>query len=121
MSAFRTVMKSAIEIYAAEALTRYISGMFYALLISMVLILSTIILLYIDSGKIITGLIVILFAYFLSFMAVMSHFRFIRMKEVGILFAASFKNKEIFISDKTGSNSEEGHAHRTGEEPHNPE
>jgi hypothetical protein len=91
--------KAAIEIYATEALTRYISGMFYALLISLALILSTIVLLYFESGEIMTGLLVILIAYFISVLAILGHFRFIRIKEVETVFAASFKNKELFTVD----------------------
>lgn len=88
--------KAANEIYAAESLTRYISGMFYALAFSFVLILVTVILRYFASGQIMTGLIIILLAYLFAVVEILRHFRVIRIKEVETVFTASFRNRGIF-------------------------
>jgi hypothetical protein len=91
--------RAAAEMYAAEALSRYISGMFYALSCGFFLILATILSNYFISGQILEGLILILVAYLLAIVGILARFRFIRIKEAEIVFAASFKNKAIFESD----------------------
>jgi hypothetical protein len=88
--------KAAIEIYAAEAMTRYISGMFYALAFASVLIFVTIILHYIVFGQALTGLVIILAAYLFGIEEILRHFRFIRIKETETVFTASFRNRTIF-------------------------
>jgi ABC-type multidrug transport system fused ATPase/permease subunit len=84
------------EIYSAEALSRYISGIFYSLVISSALLFLTTILHFIISGKIMILLLLILFAYFLAIVVLLRYFRFIRIKEVEIVFAATFENRSIF-------------------------
>jgi hypothetical protein len=93
--------RSANEIYAAESVTRYISGMFYALILSFVSILLPTIPRYL-SGQSITGIGLLLVAYFLAIVVIVQHFRFIRIKEVETVFAASFKNREIFEGVQDG-------------------
>lgn len=88
--------RAANEIYAAESLTRYISGMFYALAFSVVLILVTVILRYFASGQTMAGPIIILLAYLFAIVEILQHFRVIRIKEVETVFTASFRNREIF-------------------------
>jgi hypothetical protein len=90
-------INAAAEIYAAESLTRYIVGMYYALTFSFVLIAAVIItrLIYLHTST--TGLLILLVAYLLAILAIVSRFRYVRTKEVEVVFAACFKNKELFI------------------------
>ena len=94
--------RAANEIYAAEALSRYIVGMYYALVIGSVLILAAAILRYFVIGQIMGGLLFLLLAYFLAIIVIIQHLRFIRIKEVEIVFAASFKNRSLFEEEKKG-------------------
>jgi hypothetical protein len=87
--------RAANEIYAAEAMCRYISGMFYALVLSCGLLFS-IVVLYIASGQIFVGLIAVLCAYLCALVVIMKRFRFMRLKEVETVFFASFRNRSIF-------------------------
>jgi hypothetical protein len=91
--------RSANEIYVAESLTRYIAGMFYALLISFVLILIAIIFCYFVSGQIVPGLVIALVAYLSAILVIVRYFRGIRVKEVETVFLASFKNRDVFFED----------------------
>ena len=59
--------RSAGEMYAAEALSRYIAGMFYALSFASVLILVTVIAVYFVSNQILTGLLIILLNTFANY------------------------------------------------------
>ncbi|HTX90695.1 MAG TPA: hypothetical protein VMC09_05705 [Anaerolineales bacterium] len=93
--------QAAAEVYAAEALTRYISGMFYALSFAFLLLLATIVLSYLVSGQLLGGLIFIVSAYLFAILIILTRFRFIRIKEVEVVFAASYKNKEHFEGKKT--------------------
>lgn len=93
--------QSASEIYAAEALVRYMSGMFYALVLAFLLILVTVIFRYIVFGQAAVGLIIMLCAYLFAIGAILSRFRFMRTKEVETVFAASFKNRSVFEEETT--------------------
>jgi len=98
--------RSANEIYSAEALTRYISSMFYALFFSFCLISFTLILRYIVLGTIMKGLLIISTAYLFAMLGILAHFRFIRIKEVETVFAACFINqskikKKLATPDKS--------------------
>jgi len=92
--------KAAGEMYAAEALSRYISGMFYALSFACLVVLVTVVVCALVSHQVLTGLLVILFAYFFVIAEILAHYRFIRIKEVEIVFAASFKNRSLFEEAK---------------------
>ena len=85
-----------MELYTAESINRYISGMFYSLLISILLIFITIP--FQSKSELIMILLVILLFYLIGFWNIVSRFRFIRTKEVQILFDACYKNKELFLS-----------------------
>jgi hypothetical protein len=91
--------RAANEIYAAEALTRYIAGMFYALTFAFILILTDVILEATFAGRFASGLAAILLAYFLAIIVIIQNFRRIRIKEVEVIFAASFRNKALFEKD----------------------
>jgi hypothetical protein len=97
--------RAAAEVYAAEALSRYISGMFYALSCAFLLVLATILSNSFISGEVLEGLILILVVYLLAIVGILARFRFIRIKEAETVFAASFKNKAIF---ERGDVTEEG-------------
>jgi hypothetical protein len=87
---------AASEIYAAEALTRYIASMYYALLFSSLLIVATIILRYGLFGQLLLGLFALLAAYLLAILIIVQRFRKMRIREVEVVFAASYKNRELF-------------------------
>ncbi|MCL4248114.1 MAG: hypothetical protein KJ065_08205 [Anaerolineae bacterium] len=91
--------RSSAEIYTAESLTRYISGMFYALVLSSIGILLTVILQRVLYGQAMAGLILLLLAYLFSIIVIVRRFRNIRLKEVETVFAASLKNREIFLKE----------------------
>jgi hypothetical protein len=87
---------AAAEIYAAESLSRYVSGMFYALVVAFLLLL-TLIGARLYAGVVIgVALPVLIVAYGAGLVAILANFRFIRIKEVETIFAASFKNRELF-------------------------
>jgi hypothetical protein len=87
--------RSADEINAAEALSRYIAAMFFAVAIAFILILITAIWLW-SAGQAMMGLLVLLLVYLLALIVILSYFRFVRIREVEIVFAASLKNRSIF-------------------------
>jgi len=87
--------RSSNEIYAAEALTRYIAGMFYSLCFSSLLII-VVITAELFSSQNPAGFIVTLLGYLLATLTIIRNFRRIRIKEVEVVFAASFKNKHLF-------------------------
>jgi hypothetical protein len=88
------------EIYAVEALTRYIAGMFYALLLASILIVVTIVM-HVLMGEWVIGFFLLLGAYLLAILIIVQRFRKIRIKEVETIFAASYKNRELFEEKKT--------------------
>jgi hypothetical protein len=88
--------RAADEMYAAEALSRYIAGMFYALLFACITILLTVVFSFLVSSQMLTGLVVVLVAYLFVMAGILAHYRFIRIKEVEIVFAASFRNRSVF-------------------------
>jgi len=101
--------RSANEIYSAEALNRYIAGMFYALVFSFVLLASVLILRYILLGTVFKSLALVLVAYLFAIYGILAHLRFIRIKEVETVFAASFINhskinKNLATPDNSGTN-----------------
>lgn len=87
---------AANEIYTAESMTRYISGMFYALVLSCIALLITVIAQHILYGQAMTGLLMILLAYILCIWAIVRRFRDIRIKMEAV-FTASLKNRELFL------------------------
>jgi len=91
---------AANEIYAAEALTRYIAGMFYALLFASVLIISAIIMrLFVGEWAI--GLFVLLMVYLFAMIIIVQRFRKMRIREVEVVFAISYKNRALFEEKKS--------------------
>lgn len=88
-----------IELYTAESINRYISGMFYSLLLSFILMLATIP--FQSKSELIILSLSILFCYIIGLWNIISRFRFIRIKEAQTLFDACYKNEEWFLSDMT--------------------
>lgn len=91
--------RSATDIYSAEALSRYVSGMFYALAISLGLVLVNTVL-----HRFPVAMIVVAVAYFFGILVIILNFRFLRVKEVELVFAASLRNfrkyKKAMFSDE---------------------
>jgi hypothetical protein len=73
--------------------------MFYALTFAFILILTDVILEATFAGRFASGLAAILLAYFLAIIVIIQNFRRIRIKEVEVIFAASFRNKALFEKD----------------------
>jgi len=94
---------AANEIYAAEALSRYIAGMFYAMSISFLLFLG-ILIAGIFQGSFQTWVILILAAYFLGILVIIQNFRRIRIREIDTVFAACFSNRMLFEEENPNQN-----------------
>ena len=88
---------AAREVYAAEALVRYVAGMFYALGLSSGLMTALIIVDVLATGAIALWLILILAGYLSALCAIAWYYRAIRCKEVFTVFAASFRNYSAFL------------------------
>ncbi|HEY9152257.1 MAG TPA: hypothetical protein VIN60_05175 [Anaerolineales bacterium] len=84
------------EIYAAEALTRYIASMYYGLVFSSVLVVASILVRYGALGQFAYGLTALLAAYLLAILIIVQRFRKMRIREVEVVFAASYKNQFLF-------------------------
>lgn len=94
--------KAAREIYIAESVTRYISGMFHALAIAVIAIAITIIAQIYLSVPVTASLLILGIAYVVFIVLIVRRFRDIRIKEVETVFAASLINRKIFLpEDKT--------------------
>jgi hypothetical protein len=89
------------EIYAAESTNRYISGMFYSLSISFILILITLIS---PVGREYAEFLASLLAfYFIAIWGIVFRFRYIRCKETATVFDATYQNKDLFLGEKVDS------------------
>lgn len=101
--------KAATEILSAESLTRYLTGIFYALRFSMILLIIgfiivpiKVIILYpenyysIYNISVIVIIIIIFILYWYSNKILIENFRFIRIKEVVTVLIGSFKNRKLF-------------------------
>jgi hypothetical protein len=93
--------RSAGEVYVAESFTRYLSGMFYALVFASAMVLVTVILQYVVDRETMVGLIIVLCFYLLAIGTILGRFRSIRTGEVEIVFAACFKNRHQFEAEPT--------------------
>jgi hypothetical protein len=78
--------RSAAEVYVAEALTRYVASMFYALLASFILALAA------AAATSSRAWLVLACAYFVAIIVILRHLRFLRVKEVETVFAATLRN-----------------------------
>jgi hypothetical protein len=94
--------RAAGEVYAAEAFTRYLSGMFYALAFASAMILGIVVLRYVVDGETMVGLMIVLCFYLFAIGAILCRFRSIRAREVEIVFAACFGNRHLFEGDHAG-------------------
>jgi len=92
--------KAASEIYAAEALTRYIASMYYGLVLASILIIGTILLYGLVLGQWLVGLFILLAAYLCAILIIVQRFRKMRIREVEVVFAASYKNRDLFDENK---------------------
>ena len=100
--------RAANEIYSAESLCRYISGMFYALATSTILITIVLIaqvtaplfvrVLEVNTPQIPYTIILffLLIGYMVAIMGILRNYRFMRIKEVQTVFFSAYKNRNIF-------------------------
>ncbi|MDJ0731045.1 MAG: hypothetical protein QNJ33_13730 [Crocosphaera sp.] len=92
------------ECYAAEALNRYLASMFYGIFISFLIIFSVLIKLTqlaitqtkFEFQQLSVTLLLVELIYIASAWIILSAYRFIRMKEVETVFAATFALREKF-------------------------
>jgi hypothetical protein len=91
--------RSGTEVYAAEAMTRYVSSMFYALLGAMVLT----ILMAISLSS--TVLYFIAVAYVFAVLVILWNLRLLRFKEAEAIFAVTFHNHRTGKSSISGKKS----------------
>lgn len=91
------------EIISRASLSRYISGMFYALVLTSFLIAITLLLQSIMYQKIVPMLIFILCMYVLAIIGILRNLRLMRVAEASIVFVASFKNKSIFLNNNSAT------------------
>ena len=89
--------RAATEIYSAEALVRYLTGMFYALLIALGLMAFGIDIQRdvapADKGWELFAVLLVVYAFML--LAIIKHYRIMRIKEVEIVFSATYQNREL--------------------------
>ena len=85
------------EVYAAEAMTRFISGSYYALQISIILMIVNSYILF-KTSTINESLITIfvIFGYLILLHIILSQYRFLRCKEIDTIFNACFANRKNF-------------------------
>lgn len=90
--------QAGIEIQYAESLSRYISSMFYAIVFSIVVGVVTLFVTIFSGHNIGTIILLILFiiGYLCFVVVILLNYRLIRMKEVSIVFIASYKNRHLF-------------------------
>jgi len=88
--------RAATEFNAAEALSRYTAAMFFTLVLASLLVAITTTLHYFYFHIVSAGLIALLVVYLVAIAVILAYLRFLRVKEVEIVFAACFKNKSIF-------------------------
>jgi hypothetical protein len=87
--------RAADEIYAVESLSCFLAGMFYALCFAWPCLWIPMITSFLVSAKVEWVLIVLLIVYLLFIIGILAHFRRIRIKEVEMVFAASFRNRAL--------------------------
>ncbi|MDJ0903902.1 MAG: hypothetical protein QNJ55_34455 [Xenococcus sp. MO_188.B8] len=86
------------ECYAAEAFTRYLSSIFYGLFFSFVIILLVLIKQYFFLNETLSLTLLGIDGFYTVFMFfILRNYRYIRMKEVETLFAATFAAKEKIL------------------------
>lgn len=89
--------QSGNEVYAAEALSRFVAGSFYALLISIFMMaVSLFSLLRLTSAPTLILPLVITCSYFALIHVILSRYRLLRCKEVDTVFNAALANREHF-------------------------
>ncbi len=91
------------EISSRASLSRYISGMFYALNVSIFLVLFAValnifalLLKYPVNTDVIYILMFLVFLYVLAVVAILRNLRFMRLSEVQTVFYACYTNRELF-------------------------
>jgi hypothetical protein len=101
--------RSAGEIYAAEAMSRYVACMFFALMVAFGLMVW---LGLAGHGTATVGLVLV--SYGIALVVIVWQFRSLRIKEAEAVFAASYKNRSLFEPEPAP---EAGGAAETGRPP----
>ena len=91
---------AAAELYAAESLSRYIAGMYYALCLSLLMLVTAAVSRLSAREPVSLGHVALVASYAVGIVAILANFRFIRIKEVETIFAATYKNRGLFVSEE---------------------
>jgi hypothetical protein len=84
------------DLFAAEAMSRYISSMLYALVAAFAFMLIDSIALLFAAGPFILIVPLMASAYGYSILVILARYRFMRIKEVELLFAACYRHRAVF-------------------------
>lgn len=99
--------KLTTEIYSRSSLSRYISGMFYALVMGIVLLTFTLLLQLILLKLLNLLLIFMMLVYFVAILAILQNLRYMRVSEAQTVFYSSFKNRDSFDFSKKSDSSKD--------------
>ncbi len=96
--------RSAQEVHAAEAMIRFVTGSYYALFWSMLLALIDVVLCLILSWPLVFLPLGLAAVYALLLVAILTEFRYLRLKEVETVFTACYANEDAFAKLMPTSN-----------------
>ncbi|MBN1139945.1 MAG: hypothetical protein JXM73_25475 [Anaerolineae bacterium] len=90
--------RASSEFYAVEALCRYLTGIFYSLLITLILVALGLIAQWALGRAHIDWVLfgAMFLIYLLMLWAVLRHYRIMRIKEAGIVFSATYHHRRLF-------------------------
>ena len=89
--------QAAVEMARAESLCRYVSGMAYALVFSMLAILAAMAYQRAAEGIWVPGLVLLIVFYAFAAIGILANFRDLRLKEAATLFTFSFNNRKTLL------------------------
>jgi hypothetical protein len=94
--------RAAAEIHSAEALNRYLTGMFYSLLLSLFLMATglAIHLIFWPGNTSWVVFLVLFVIYIAMFLAIVRQFRISRIKEAEIVFSTTYRHRDLFEPSK---------------------
>ena len=92
---------SAAEIYAGESLCRFISGMFYALVASLLLCVVVLVVEFKLERTANLPALIAVGAYLLAIVGILANYRFMRIKEVQTVFFAASKHPHLFVQKES--------------------
>jgi hypothetical protein len=94
--------RAATEIYVAEALNRYLTGMFYSLLIALGLMAAGLAIQLVSGpgGAGLAVFVLMFLVYAAMLLVIVRQYRVSRIKEVSIVFGATYRHRQLFDSPR---------------------